>query len=198
MRVARSEPEAGERARIPAEPRRRLFFALWPPSAAQLALADATHGVLLACDGRLVPPENFHVTLAFLGAVPERRLAEVIAIAGRVAREIELPALQLAFDGIEYWKKPRVVCATASVPSPGAVALADTLKSRFSAAGFTPDLKPFRTHVTLARKVHPRRPLTTMEPIIWSFTDFVLVDSKTLPEGSVYTVLERFPFGQRS
>jgi len=32
-----------------------------------------------------------------------------------------------------------------------------------------------------------------MQPVTWSFTGFVLVESKTLPEGAVYTVVEKFP-----
>lgn len=54
----------------------------------------------------------------------------------------------------------------------------------------------FRPHVTLARKVYRSARTIELQPVTWSFTDFVLVDSKTLPEGAVYTVLERFPLGR--
>ena len=54
----------------------------------------------------------------------------------------------------------------------------------------------FRPHVTLARKVYRPPRVMEIDPVTWSLADFVLVDSKTLPEGSVYTVLERFPFRQ--
>jgi 2'-5' RNA ligase len=83
--------------------------------------------------------------------------------------------------------------------------LAETLQSTLVAGGLYPDLESprsvgynshqtFRPHVTLARKVHRAPRVTKMEPVIWTCNDFVLVDSKTLPEGSVYTVLERFSF----
>lgn len=195
MRVVRREREAGEQGRTATEPQRRLFLALWPQSSLQVTLAEATRGALLAGGGRPVPPESFHITLAFLGSVPERRLVEVIAIVGRVADETAWPALQFDFDGIEYWKKSKVVCATASSPPPGAVALADTLKSQLHAAGFTPDLKPFRAHITLVRKVLRPIPIPAMniEPVILNFTAFALVESRTEPEGAVYRVLESFP-----
>jgi RNA 2',3'-cyclic 3'-phosphodiesterase len=186
MRVARSEPEARE-------PHRRLFFALWPQDAFQVTLADATRSAVVGWGGRAVPPENFHITLAFLGSVPQRRLAEVVAIAGQVADEIDRPPLQLAFDGIEYWKKAQVVCATASATPPAAIELADALKSQLTAAGFAPDLKPFRAHVTLARKVPRGSHEGTMRTVLWRFTEFALVDSRTGPEGALYSVLNSWP-----
>jgi len=186
-----------------------LFFALWPDHALQVALADATQSVVLASGGRPMPAENFHVTLAFVGSVAESRVAKVVAVGEQVAAEVERAPVQLTMDAIEYWKKAKVVCATVQVsPSPGAwppdatgARLADTLstalKSRLTAAGFTPDLKPFRAHVTLARKVPHASRDHAMQSVIWSFADFALVDSRTERNGSVYTVLQTFPLGVR-
>ena len=75
-----------------------------------------------------------------------------------------------------------------------AVLLANTLKTHLGLAGFTPDLKPFRPHVSLARNVLRAARLTQMKPVEWVFTDFVLVESRTLPQGAAYTVLSRFSF----
>jgi len=169
-----------------------LFFALWPDRALQNALASAAQNSVLASGGRAIPPQNLHITLAFLGSVPQARIEEVVAIAADVANEVPREPLRITLDVIEYWKKPKLLCVTSLGPATKGkeAALADALKSRLVAAN---DDREFRPHVTLARKVdHPPR-LTKMEPLTWSFTDFVLVDSKTLPEGSVYTVLERFP-----
>jgi RNA 2',3'-cyclic 3'-phosphodiesterase len=175
-----------------------LFFALWPDRALQNALAGAAQNIVLASGGRAIPPQNLHITLAFLGSVPQARIKEVTAIAADVANEVPREPLRITLDTIEYWKKPKLLCVTnkrAPESAPGAM-LADALKSRLTAAGFAPDLKPFQPHVTLARKAHYPPRLTKMEPVTWSFADFVLVDSKTLPEGSVYTILDRFSFGQ--
>jgi len=192
---------------------RRLFFALWPHSALQLALADATQKVVLACGGRAVPPENLHITLAFLGSVPEADVGQVESIAEMAAREIERAPMQVTLDRIEYWKKAKVLCATvaaqtgadppgayATAPgayatAPGAYAtapgapLAAALKSHLTAAGFAPDLKPFRPHVTLARKVPHGTRDRTLQSVLWSFADFALIESRTAPEGSSYSVL---------
>jgi RNA 2',3'-cyclic 3'-phosphodiesterase len=195
----------------PREATRRLFFALWPDEAMRRAMADATCEAARASGGRPVPAANLHVTLAFLGAVPERQLpalaeaaagsAAVPAAAGAAARG---EPLELAFDHLELWRAAQLLCAAPAAPPMPCAALAGRLQARLAERGFAPDLKssgpvgpgttrPFRPHVTLARKV--QRPLRAMEmdPVSWRFADFVLVDSKTLPEGPVYSVLERFP-----
>jgi 2'-5' RNA ligase len=194
---------ADETAReaAPQEPTRRLFFALWPDAAMREAMAQATREAARASGGRLVPAANLHVTLAFLGSVPERRLTELAEIARGAASG---GSLELAFDHLEYWRAAQLLCALPTEAPAPVAALARRLQDALAASGFAPDLKsswsvevnitrPFRPHVTLARKVQRPSRVTEMEPVTWIFADFVLVDSKTLPEGSVYTVLERFP-----
>lgn len=193
----------------PRELSRRLFFALWPDGAMRAAMAHATRKAGLAA-GRPVPAANLHVTLVFLGSVPERRLAELGAIA-RASGAASAERLELAFDHLEYWRAAQLLCALpAECPAPMA-ALARNLQDRLAACGFAPDLKgslsvgvsvprQFRPHVTVARKVHRPPGVMEMQPVIWGFGDLVLVESKTLPEGSVYTVLEtiRLSSGVRS
>jgi 2'-5' RNA ligase len=185
------------------EPSRRLFFALWPDEALRGALAeavhDAVHGVVETSGGRPIPASNFHVTLVFVGSVVESRIRELSAIAERVASDWapEWPSVQLPFDRVEYWQKPKIICATASVPSVAATALADVLKAHLTDAGFAPDLKPFRAHITLARKVPLGNHEHSMRSVLWGFAEFALVDSRTEPTGSVYTVLQSFQLGGR-
>lgn len=199
---------------VPRESTRRLFFALWPDEAMRQAMAYATRKAARASGGRPVPASNLHVTLAFLGSVPELRLPE-LAEAGRNAAQslrsapagANSPAhpLELAFDRLEHWRSARLICALPVQPPASVAALAFELQRLLVGCGFAPDLKsswsvginitgPFRPHVTLARKVHREPRIMEVQPVTWSFTDLVLADSKTLPEGSVYTVLERFSF----
>src|SRR5262245_57348130 len=64
---------------------RRLFFALWPDSEMQAALAEVTRRWVSGIGGKPIPPENFHFTLAFLGSMDERRVPELEPIAESVA-----------------------------------------------------------------------------------------------------------------
>src|SRR5689334_16068701 len=86
-----------------AEPAHRLFFALWPDEAMQAALADATRAVIATSDGTPVLAQNFHLTLAFLGAVPASRTRELGDIARRVAVEAHGP-ITIVLDEIDYWR----------------------------------------------------------------------------------------------
>ena len=180
----------------PREPTRRVFFALWPSEALQRAFAHATRKVVRASGGRPVPADNLHVTLAFIGSVPERRIPELKLIADQVAATFPQQAtpLRLTFDRIEHWKKPQIICAIAGAQPEGAVAavhsLANTLKQAAVSAGFAPDLKPFQAHVTVARKVARPTRSPDMPSVLWSFTDFALVESRTEAAGALYSVMD--------
>jgi 2'-5' RNA ligase len=190
------------------EPTRRVFFALWPDEAVRVALAHATRKAVRGCGGRPVPVENLHATLLFLGSVAESRIADLVAVGMRVASAAEIVAARAGgaspdfiFDCVDFWAKAHVLVATASAESSPALtlarALAGVLQRETGALGFAPDpmARQLRPHVTLARKVHRPPRYLTMEPVTWGCTDFVLVDSKTLPTGPVYIVLERFRIG---
>jgi RNA 2',3'-cyclic 3'-phosphodiesterase len=169
----------------------RLFFALWPTPAMQAGLAAAAdHAVSEAekADSgvRRVPAENFHLTVAFLGSVPLSRLPEVKALTSRCS--LDAP-IELVLEGIEHWRKSQVLCATASETPPAAVVLAETLKRLLIEQEFSPDLKPFRAHATVARKVRRVTRELKIEPVRWSFDALHLVESRTSPAGSVYTIV---------
>jgi 2'-5' RNA ligase len=185
------------------EPTRRLFFALWPDEATRATLAHATRKAVRSCGGRPVAVHNLHATLLFLGAVAQSRVSEVMAIAARAAAGMAVPGAVdssspgFVFDRVEFWKKPHVLVATSSVAGGAgdvlAGALAEMLARETLSAGFAPDPKPLRPHVTLARKVAFLQTQLAMQPVPWSFADFALVESQTHPDGLVYTVLESYP-----
>ena len=176
---------------------RRLFFALWPSDADRAALTRATEPVLAELRGRLVPSANHHLTLAFLGSVAEERVADVRAVGQEVAQSMPRATLiDVVLERLAHWRKPEIVVAEADAPVP-AVAFAQALKDALTAAGFAPDLKPFRAHVTLARKVSRASPGLRMDSVRWSFDSLALVESTTLPSGSLYSVVDSWPLGER-
>jgi len=184
------------------QPTRRLFFALWPDEATRAMVAHATRKAVRSCGGRPVATHNLHATLLFLGSVAQSRVAELMAIAARaavdVARNVAVDSASsgFSFDRVAFWKKAHVLVATTgSTGGAGDVvagALVEVLQRETIGAGFAPDLKPFRPHVTLARKVAFLKTELTMQPVRWPFTDFALVESRTDPDGPVYTVLESY------
>lgn len=221
----------------------RLFLALWPTAAMQSELADAARAVMeSARGGREIPRESLHLTLAFLGSVPEASLPTLRKLASATPSKLAadarrvgdgLPAggasrtgdalragggrraddgpraddarraagtapssLDVTLDAIDYWPRSQLLCAMASRTPGGAAQLAEALRQSLVAAGFSPDLKPFRAHVTLARQVRARPAARGMSPVKWTFDDFALIESRTGPAGSLYSVLERWPLGR--
>jgi len=69
----------------PAQPRNRLFVALDLPDGLRARLAAAGARVAADAGGRAVPPENLHMTLAFLGEVPPEPAGQLAERLGDLA-----------------------------------------------------------------------------------------------------------------
>lgn len=126
--------------------------------------------------GRLITPENRHLTLAFLGDVDPKAL-----------RSPPLPELTLGlvgkFDQCLFFPKhsPRVVAWNVSwlEPSDPFDAYVDTLATWLRARGLLPDQKhPFHPHVTLARgDFDPKEWRRAFTPIPFMLTHLRLYES---------------------
>jgi RNA 2',3'-cyclic 3'-phosphodiesterase len=180
-------------AALPREPTRRLFFALWPQQEDRRALFEAAHPAVSACAGRAVPAQNLHATLAFLGSVPEQRISELQGVAGRTAEAFAAESpLVLQFGELAHWVGPQILVTLSGAEAGAACSLAQLLKIHTQAAGFSPDLKPFHAHVTLARKVE-RAPMVPMtRTVSWVFDGFALVESRTSAAGAAYSVVQSY------
>lgn len=175
----------------------RLFFALQPSLAQSAALVDAVAPLVAEFEGQAVPAVNLHATLCFIGAVPEEKLADLRHAAALVRGS----PLELNFNAVEFWEKPEILCATAE-ESVSARDLSVAIGEAARAAGFTPDIKPFRAHLTLARKV--RRCVAQEHPwpraleIFRVHCDqFVLMSSRREEERSIYSVVETWSLDEK-
>ncbi len=165
---------------------RRLFFALWPDEETRRVLRLATRGPARATGGRLVPADQFHVTLAFLGAVQATKLDTIIAAARDVAGLHE----DLVLDQLSYWPKPKVYCAVPRKVPKKIMALATELKRVLHAIDGVNLSHEFRPHVTLCRGVSRAPAAAELDAVPWSVKDFVLVESQLSTRQ--YVVLQRF------
>ena len=123
----------------------RAFAAVALPDAARIDLTRLQQGLPVA---RAVPPENFHVTLVFLGELPVSRLADVsVAFAA-----IRAPAfaLTLAGGGLFGGARPRAAYAGVTA-SPALVHLQAKVETAARNAGVAVAARRFVPHVTLAR-----------------------------------------------
>lgn len=169
---------------------RRLFFALWPTDEFRDHLVTATQQLALASGGRLIAPENLHVTLLFLGQVSQARFAAVQQ-AGDAC--VSAPAFELSFDRAEVWGRAKLLCLTTSATPPPAIQLAEKLRHSLRDEVSGTSEHEFRPHITLARDLPRRRRPGPMPPLLMKVNDFVLIESRPGPSGSQYSLVARWP-----
>ncbi len=123
----------------------RLFTGLEIPSEVCQALSSLRGGLPGA---RWVDPENYHVTLRFIGDIDGVSANEIASMLARVDRrpfEVTVRGLT-SFGG----RKPRAVVATI-VPSRPLIELQAELERMMQRIGLDPEGRKFIPHVTLAR-----------------------------------------------
>jgi 2'-5' RNA ligase len=168
-------------------PQRRLFFALVPGSGARTALdvLARRHAPVWA---RRVPAADLHLTLLFLGNVPESGLPPLRAAAGAIVA----PPFSVVLDRLERWRGG-LLCATGTA-GPAVLALHQQLLGGAREAGCSVDARPFRAHATLARGL-PRTGGAADEPIApvrLQARSFCLMESRERPDGRRYSILARW------
>lgn len=164
---------------------RRLFFALWPAAETRERFASFLGPLVGPTGGRPQRPDQLHVTLAFLGSVPESRLDDVRE-AGRAAQGAPF---EVTFDRVDFWPRPKVLCLTATRTPEELRRLVETLNRALQSHRFETEDRPFRAHVTLARKVPHAQRETAIAPLAWPATELSLVESITEPAGARYEPL---------
>lgn len=187
----------------------RTFVALEIDEAARDSLMDAMARMVAQAgdaDARWVGRENLHITLKFLGPVPDEDLAKVCdAVAAAAAEcepfEFELPGLVCVPP---HGKQVRMVWARVGDPGGGVAALASRLEAALGPMGFEPEDREFDPHVTLCRVKNPRgsgvlravvEPLAARDFGGQDAEEVVTFASKLTPRGSIYTPLARAKLG---
>ena len=124
----------------------RLFVALDLPASLRERLSWMARGLPAA---RWVPPENYHVTLRFIGEVPGYQAGEIDeALAG-----IRAPGFALRMAGVGVFHKGAKASALwARVErGPALDHLQTKVETALQRLGLDPERRRFAPHVTLAR-----------------------------------------------
>jgi 2'-5' RNA ligase len=165
----------------------RLFFALWPEEEARQELGQLARDLSLVVDGKPVPPEKIHLTLAFLGEVAADRMDDAVA----AAAAIRAAPFALELDRVGAFRSARVAWAGASSPAPQLIALQGQLAANLGARGFVLEERDFAPHLTLARRIRKGLPVASIPPIVTQARSFALVRSET--GTGRYSTLEGWP-----
>ncbi len=189
---------------------RRLFVALEPPEPVRRRLA-ALEADLRRASGRAadeirwVPSENVHLTLQFLGAVPEERVADVEAALGAAASASRALALELkGAGGFPNARRPRVLWAGVAGDVAALAAFVEDLGRRLAPLGFPPEERAFSAHLTLGRARDSRGApglagalahAAGADGAPWRATEVVLFESHLSPKGPRYEAIARARLG---
>lgn len=131
----------------------RLFVAIDLPREVREALARLAAELRPELPGlRWARPEGIHLTLRFLGeAGPDAARKVTDALLAGIAGRFRPMAIEVRGAGLFPERgRPRVLWAGVSTDGPLAP-LRDAVESICVAAGFPPESRPFRPHLTLAR-----------------------------------------------
>jgi 2'-5' RNA ligase len=172
----------------------RLFTALEIPANIGQSLALLRGGLPGA---RWIAPENYHLTLRFIGDIDDALADEIADLLGKVAR----PAFDLRIDGLDSFggSKPRAVVA--AVPAVAElVELQSDHERLMQRVGLEPERK-YKPHVTLARLRDTSNRqvaefLSTRQPFRSSsfpVSRFVLYSSRASVGGGPYVVEAEYP-----
>jgi len=167
----------------------RLFFALYPDPDTRRAIHALT-GAVTGRDGRRVPADNIHLTLAFLGHLEPAAVDCVCAGADRLSGS----GFELALDTLGHWQRPQVAWLGASRVPDALRALAAGLAAVQAGCGLAADEREYSPHVTLLRKARRPLPATGLAlTVAWRADSFVLMDSVSGAGGVSYTVRREWP-----
>lgn len=186
--------------RRPGEDRQmRSFVAIPLPETITDALATVSSALPF---GRIVAPENLHLTLLFLGEQSEAMLEE----AHFALETLRHPAFDLTLRGLDIFGGAAPQSLHIAVkPEPALIDLQKRVRSRLHAVGLHGDSHRFSPHVTLARFARSLTPDETgkigrflaaradLRLPAFRVSSFCLFESILTSDGPHYEVLAEYP-----
>ena len=168
----------------------RLFLALMPPPALHRRLGELAERAHAHCGGRRVPDESLHLTLAFLGELPEEQAETLSAW----VEGLDVPGGEWRLDAWGAFRRPGIVWVGGQTPDRALVTLQASLWHDLEQRGVTGRPSRFIPHVTLLRRAR-RLDTTGLSPpdLVWPYRQVALVRSFTDQDRARYQTLARSP-----
>jgi 2'-5' RNA ligase len=163
------------------QPSTRLFLALWPEPGVRHLLTAWRDAWTWPKGAKPVGADKLHVTLHFLGGVPSERLPALLD-----GFAVPFEPFRLDLERACVWHNGIAVLEPSSAP-PQLAALHARLADALVALGLQPEARPYRPHVTMARRAGASTP-ACLPPVSWDVRGYALVESKN----GVYTVLRHY------
>lgn len=174
----------------------RLFVGVDLPTEARHELAARLAQTHLP--GSVVAPDNWHLTLRFIGGVDEAALDRLVFELSEAETAGPFPVRFAEMGAFSRPSRASVLWLGVDRGGDELSALAGAVDEAVDRAGFGQEDRPFQPHLTLsrlrpARDVRPVLASGPALPVRWVADSFALFSSHLGPGGATYRVEERFP-----
>ena len=178
----------------------RAFIAITPPTTLQQTVAEVRQVFQrLALPWRWVTPDHIHLTLRFLGNVPDESVISLFHAMEHAAQgQTVFPLRAKALGCFPHPARPRVLWVGLDDPSQALERLNERLTVALTPLGFPPEDRPLHPHLTLARVQNVRRS-SQLLPVLQTYqnrdfgeflvTQVHLMQSQLQRGGALHTIL---------
>jgi RNA 2',3'-cyclic 3'-phosphodiesterase len=178
----------------------RAFIAITPPATLQQTMAEVRQVFeRLSLPWRWVRPDHIHLTLRFLGNVPDESVTSLFqAMEQATQGQTAFPLRARALGCFPHPARPRVLWVGLDDPSQALGRLNERLMAALAPLGFPSEDRPFHPHLTLARAQN-RMPSSQLFPVLKTYqnmdfgellvTQLHLVQSHLKRGGALHTIL---------
>lgn len=164
-----------------------MFFALWPDDRQRDELRNTISPAVSGVEGTIVYRGNWHITLVFIGSVPDARLAAL----QQLTSAVDVERLRLRLDRLEFWARPKVACVTPTAIPESLEHLVAKLEGALRPLGFESEDRVYRPHITVARRVRAFAPEPLARPVTLEWSSFELMESVSTGRGVQYRPLKQ-------
>lgn len=185
----------------------RAFVAVPLPEEARSCVEGVQRRLRGFAGVKWVEPENFHVTLRFLGNSPPELVQRLAQTLLRTLSDQKAFSLTLAGVGaFPSARRPQAIWVGVSEGKSRLEELARITEESAVASGFAPEERPFRAHLTIGRVKASPAPSGLSAAIMAeaegaeiatiTVENVVLMQSELRRSGPIYTPIECFPLAR--
>ena len=185
----------------------RLFLAFELPPVIKRIISEVSRaGKEFPLDLAWVKSDNIHLTMVFMGNIPEGKIQSIGETAKKVCTRFE--PFDVSPGGLGFFgsrRHPRVLWMGLNSDVRRMGRFREALQKNLKPFGIKPERRSFKPHLTLGRFKKGARPWPHLDNMIseyanlrgraCSLENLVLFKSDLTPGGAVYTKLDVWPLG---
>lgn len=152
-------------------PSQRLFLALWPDAAAQSQLTAHARQWTWPAGCAHYRPQDWHVTLHFIGRVETSQVTDINTRAA-----VPFQPFELVLDQPALWPHGLAVLCPGELPKQ-LWSLFDRLGQVLRGLDLPVETRPYRPHLTLARRAQGAVAPSSPAPVRWLVQSYMLAAS---------------------